>query len=508
MNFQQRIMARVTVIICVMFALFEVSTAMTQTKRLVKKLFDDDEYDKRLRPVLNESASTYVEMLLYVSSILDMDERRQILKTNIWLTFNWVDELLRWDPDEYGGLRSFKITSDVIWMPDITLYNSAADSYTPYMDGKVVVVNFTGDVNWASPAIFMSHCRISVTHFPFDRQECELKFGPWQYDGHEVVLEGKGDETVYTSDGEWDMQSVSVTSKSQMYPDAPGIPYYDVTYKLQISRRSNYYVFNLILPCVLISGITTLVFILPADSGEKVSLGITVLLSLTVFLLIIAESMPATSDVPVIGQYYAATMLLVSISVVLTIIVLNLHHGGPYLRPVPAWMRRVILTKLARFLRLDPSQISDKKGRRYGFRPFALGGMRKEEGIEKKKERFQSDFEDLNMTEIHKLAHHECPDSPLLSMNSMNGSVKGGSLKQTNPTQEQRPTLSEQTMLLRRLVSHLLFFRERAERNDVTESLLEEWKKVAFVVDRTFMIFYLVLSFATMLIIVLQVDVT
>lgn len=61
------------------------------------------------------------------------------------------------------------------------------------MDGKVVVVNHTGAINWASPAIFLSHCRISVTHFPFDKQKCELKFGPWQHDGTELILHGKGE---------------------------------------------------------------------------------------------------------------------------------------------------------------------------------------------------------------------------------------------------------------------------------------------------------------------------
>ncbi|PIK35141.1 putative acetylcholine receptor subunit alpha-like, partial [Apostichopus japonicus] len=49
-----------------------------------------------------------------------------------------------------------------------------ADTYKPYMDGKVVVVKHNGAINWASPAIFYSHCRISVTHFPFDQQQCEL----------------------------------------------------------------------------------------------------------------------------------------------------------------------------------------------------------------------------------------------------------------------------------------------------------------------------------------------
>ncbi|KAL8202932.1 UNVERIFIED_CONTAM: Neuronal acetylcholine receptor subunit alpha-7 [Gekko kuhli] len=66
-------------------------------------------------------------------------------------------------------------------------------------------------------------------------------------------------------------------------------------------RRTLYYGLNLLIPCVLISGLALLVFLLPADSGEKISLGITVLLSLTVFMLLVAEIMPATSDsVPLI----------------------------------------------------------------------------------------------------------------------------------------------------------------------------------------------------------------
>jgi nicotinic acetylcholine receptor len=45
-----------------------------------------------------------------------------------------------------------------------------------------------------------------------------------------------------------------------------------------------------------------LVFLLPPNSGEKIGLGITVLLSFSVFELAIAERMPETSDsMPLIG---------------------------------------------------------------------------------------------------------------------------------------------------------------------------------------------------------------
>jgi len=53
----------------------------------------------------------------------------------------------------------------------------------------------------------------------------------------------------------------------------------------------------------MLSGLTCLTFYLPTESGEKVSLGLTVLLSFSVFMLLIAEAMPATSEfIPLIGK--------------------------------------------------------------------------------------------------------------------------------------------------------------------------------------------------------------
>ena len=44
----------------------------------------------------------------------------------------------------------------------------------------------TGRIVWEPPAIYKTYCPINVEFFPFDQQECFMKFGSWTYDGHEV----------------------------------------------------------------------------------------------------------------------------------------------------------------------------------------------------------------------------------------------------------------------------------------------------------------------------------
>lgn len=99
-------------------------------------------------------------------------------------------------------------------------------------------------------------------------------------------------------------------------------------------RKTLFYTVNLIIPCVGISFLTVLVFYLPSDSGEKVTLCISILLSLTVFFLLLAEIIPPTSlAVPLLGKYLLFTMVLVTLSICVTVGVLNVHfrYGVVYI---------------------------------------------------------------------------------------------------------------------------------------------------------------------------------
>lgn len=80
----------------------------------------------------------------------------------------------------------------------------------------------------------------------------------------------------------------------------------EVTISLRLQRRTYYYVMNLILPCTLIACTIFLEFILPAESGERVGLGITILLSMAVFQELTSEKLPSSSEhFPLLGKYFS-----------------------------------------------------------------------------------------------------------------------------------------------------------------------------------------------------------
>ncbi|NWY34469.1 ACH10 protein, partial [Pheucticus melanocephalus] len=213
-----------------------------------------------------------------------------------------------------------------------------------------VVLRSDGHITWDSPAITKSSCKVDVSYFPFDGQQCRLTFGSWTHNGNQIDLRNQldsGDLTDFVENVEWEVLGMPATRNVITY-GCCSEPYPDVTYTLLLRRRASFYIFNLLLPCIMVSFLAPLGFYLPADSGEKVSLGVTVLLALTVFQLLVAESMPPSESVPLIGKYYIATMTMITASTALTIFIMNVHHCGPGARPVPPWARRLILHHLAR----------------------------------------------------------------------------------------------------------------------------------------------------------------
>jgi len=115
---------------------------------------------------------------------------------------------------------------------------------------------------------------------------------------------------VLMDNSEWELISVSVERRHRPSVDAryrddvddDDDRYTELSFAIRIRRRALYYAFNVIAPCVMLSSLALLTFCLPSNSREKVGLGLTVFLTFSMFMLLVAEAVPTTSEsIPLIG---------------------------------------------------------------------------------------------------------------------------------------------------------------------------------------------------------------
>ncbi|VDM62701.1 unnamed protein product [Angiostrongylus costaricensis] len=254
------------------------------------------------------------------------------------INVKWHDFQMRWNPVNYGEIKEIRVAPDKVWLPDIVLFNNADGNYeVSFMCN--VVINHLGDMLWVPPAIYKSSCIIDVEFFPFDEQVCTLVFGSWTYNENEIKLEFEQAEWVdlseYSPSSIWDVidAPASLVNKRSR-----------IEFQVRIRRKTLFYTIVLIIPTVLMAFLSTAVFFLPTDSGEKITLTTYVLLSIVVFLLLVSKILPPTSStIPLMAKYLLLTFVLNVITILVTVIIINVYFRSPTIHRMPTWVRKLFL---------------------------------------------------------------------------------------------------------------------------------------------------------------------
>ncbi|XP_060066981.1 neuronal acetylcholine receptor subunit alpha-10-like [Ylistrum balloti] len=441
--------------------------------RLVRDLLRN--YEKRIMPSQNSSKPLNVKFGVALAQIIDVDEKNQIITTNCWLNLGWLDYMLKWDPKKYNNIDVVRIPYSDVWKPDILLYNNADVGSSLSSVSTNVIVTPDGNVTWLSMWIFKSSCSMDVRYFPFDVQNCSMEFASWTFDNMKlkmVKMGENGDLTNYIPSSEWELITFSYNLHPVNFSCCP-VPYDFMKYYIVLKRRPLFYLFNMVMPCILITLVALLGFYMPSDSGEKISMGITTLLSMTVFLMIVAERLPPVSDVvPLIGLYYGITIAIVSFATAMNVFTLNIHHKGSRGFEVPMLLKKVCFGVFARilFIKLD------------------LPEPPPEPGMEK-----------VPQGEYYKFDKFET------EVPSENGGV--------SPRFTRRLNVANSEYCERQFVRVLQKVNWTIERNEMRladqdrkDFIKLEWQQVALVIDRTLLVCFLILLFAVTLSILVPPD--
>ncbi|XP_050397757.1 acetylcholine receptor subunit alpha-L1 [Patella vulgata] len=302
-------------------------------------------YRRVIPPVYNQSKAVNVKISMFLLMIHDLDMRNQVLTTSGWLNMQWHDEFLRWNKSDYGGVADITVSQNEVWLPDLLVENTALNFAALGNSAMLISIDHNGRIYWEPGIMTKTICEVNIGKYPFDYQACEIKFLTWMHTNKTLGI-FPGSEYISLDacipNGEWDI--TSATSGAYSYPSTyrPGYAHTGVTFKIELMRKRTFYVLNTIVPVVLLSFLNVLVFLLPASSGEKMALAVTVLLSFTVYLSIVSEVMPKTSEsISILAVYLTLLLTLSTMSVLSSGVVMNMIHQDAN-KPIPPMLKCVL----------------------------------------------------------------------------------------------------------------------------------------------------------------------
>ena len=140
-------------------------------------------------------------------------------------------------------------------------------------------------------------CSLDFLKFPFDLQTCDIRMGQMSYGPQSLSTQlNDWDLAWFTENSQWSLEAIPIRRVGENH----------FVIKFLLRRRSLFHLLNVILPTFLLSLITLAGFWIPPDQGERISLGMANCLAFVVFMLLLVDQLPSSSNAaPAFGKFIA-----------------------------------------------------------------------------------------------------------------------------------------------------------------------------------------------------------
>lgn len=302
-------------------------TSMADVVNLHQVLKNRSEYDRHIVPLENQEQTLDVNISVLLSAIdIEFIEIENKVKVLMDVETTWTDENLYWDPSQYGHLQHLHVQGDWVWRPEVLFrIPQKGNVMDQIMEGESkeleMILYSTGKVYRHTTLSLSLFCSIDTTDFPFDKQQFTF-----------ILAMSTGNNVKYSEfsscrNTEFDNGNPRWSNLRVAHELIEYGSYTDLQCTVSMKRKPLFFVINIILPVVFLGYLEVLVFVIPADAGEKLSYAVALLLSYSVFVSFVADNIPEDSDnVSDLIHYIIFQFFVGAFAIFCTTLQLRLYH--------------------------------------------------------------------------------------------------------------------------------------------------------------------------------------
>ncbi|CAA91540.3 Neurotransmitter-gated ion-channel ligand-binding domain-containing protein [Caenorhabditis elegans] len=340
------------------FAIIEITTCFYQNEslyvpewnnflenqvKLIKDVFTN--YDNTLSPVYTKIDPTQpigynplapkrfnYTVSLYYLKLVEVIEPEEKVSVVLEMAEYWYDPRIAWDSSLYGDIKMLHMRQDKVWSPTLSLFriNDIADFRDP--DFRMVCVENTGHTYTTLSVKISLNCPLDVSMFPYDSQTCRIQFNMplffmQQVEMFSQIYEGILNSTVWEKMGnsEWELANLTHSVELLSYGDGLGDMQL-ATFEIRIRRNPMYYIYMIIFPSFIINALSIIgVFLKKTDKMSKLNVGLTNIMTMTFILGVMADKIPKTGSIPLLGIYIIVNLFIMIVAVGLTIVLAEIQ---------------------------------------------------------------------------------------------------------------------------------------------------------------------------------------
>ncbi|XP_078607821.1 acetylcholine receptor subunit beta-like [Branchiostoma floridae x Branchiostoma japonicum] len=329
---------------------YDLQCTVDYRQKLVSTKLAKERYFPKLPP------STTVEVFFEaaVVEIIDADEKNENMFASIAFRLQWKDNRLTWDPTLYGEERRLVVTTKDVWIPKVFLQRNADARFSDFPEAPVTVTN-DGLVEWDIIDLLTTTCDLKSALFPFDTMECPVCLGAitrvesfhcaengtsTERNTHVEDFKACGDPESVGEADQWNARWMVTVNESEFGSGCINMTFH---------RIPTFHFCTTLFPIIILSLLMCITFVLPIEKGDRISFGITILLSMVVSLVFVTDVLPAKGSMPAVALLIVVYMCMMGFFLIVTVIVIRISSKD---KDLPPFVKKVFLRYVARLVLL------------------------------------------------------------------------------------------------------------------------------------------------------------